>query len=104
MFKLLAAVTCMKRAAPSHDGIRPVVKKTVACAQALDELSSVHVVQVKKGPLAETSPMLNDISGVPTWDKVAPCLRSEQVASPGDLHTLIDVLDSCTSLLRWGWG
>ena len=28
------------------------------------------VLQVKKGPLAETSPMLNDISGVPTWSKV----------------------------------
>ena len=26
--------------------------------------------QVKKGPLAETSPMLNDISGVPGWSKV----------------------------------
>ncbi len=26
--------------------------------------------QVKKGPLAETSPMLNDISGVPSWEKV----------------------------------
>lgn len=28
------------------------------------------VMHVKKGPLAETSPMLNDISGVPTWSKV----------------------------------
>eukprot|EP00887_Chlorella_sp_A99_P005770 scaffold1.g5770.t1 len=28
------------------------------------------VKQVKKGPLAETSPMLNDISGVPTWSKI----------------------------------
>ena len=27
-------------------------------------------LQVKKGPLAETSPMLNDISAVPTWSKV----------------------------------
>lgn len=26
--------------------------------------------QVKKGPLGETSPMLNDISSVPTWAKV----------------------------------
>lgn len=25
---------------------------------------------MKKGPLFETSPMLNDISGVPTWAKV----------------------------------
>ena len=29
------------------------------------------VKQVKKGPLHETSPMLNDISAVPTWAKVA---------------------------------
>ena len=28
--------------------------------------------QVKKGPLAETSPMLNDISAVPSWAKVGP--------------------------------
>ncbi|KAK9862236.1 hypothetical protein WJX84_001271 [Apatococcus fuscideae] len=28
------------------------------------------VLQVKKGPLAETSPMINDISGVATWSKV----------------------------------
>ena len=27
-------------------------------------------LQVKKGPLAETSPMLNDISAVPSWAKV----------------------------------
>ncbi|KAK9806558.1 hypothetical protein WJX73_000697 [Symbiochloris irregularis] len=33
--------------------------------------AAVHFVrQVKKGPLAETSPMLNDISGVPSWNKV----------------------------------
>ena len=29
------------------------------------------VKQVKKGPLHETSPMLNDISQIPTWAKVA---------------------------------
>ena len=29
--------------------------------------------QVKKGPLAETSPMLNDISAVPSWSKVGAC-------------------------------
>ena len=31
-----------------------------------------HAWQVKKGPLAETSPMLNDISAVPTWEKARP--------------------------------
>lgn len=29
------------------------------------------VKKVKKGPLQETSPLLNDISGVPTWEKVS---------------------------------
>lgn len=29
-----------------------------------------QLLQVKRGPLAETSPMLNDISAVPTWSKV----------------------------------
>jgi len=34
-------------------------------------LAAVRFVQrVKKGPLHETSPILNDISGVPTWTKV----------------------------------
>lgn len=34
-------------------------------------LEAVQFVKVvKKGALAETSPMLNDISGVPKWDKV----------------------------------
>lgn len=29
------------------------------------------VKSVKKGPLAETSPMLNDISGVVSWSKAS---------------------------------
>jgi serine/threonine-protein phosphatase 2A activator len=34
-------------------------------------LSCVKFVKkVKKGPLQETSPMLTDISGVPSWNKV----------------------------------
>ena len=34
-------------------------------------LDAVRFVRrVKKGPLAETSPMLNDVSGVPSWGKV----------------------------------
>jgi hypothetical protein len=31
---------------------------------------------VKKGPLGETSPMLNDVSAVPTWAKVRAPLRA----------------------------
>jgi hypothetical protein len=34
---------------------------------------------VKKGALQETSPMLNDISGVPNWDKVRTRLEGEQL-------------------------
>ena len=29
-----------------------------------------HRLQVKKGPLAEVAPMLNDISGLESWRKV----------------------------------
>lgn len=35
-------------------------------------------LQVKKGPLAETSPMLNDISAVPSWAKVTPLQQANQ--------------------------
>lgn len=46
--------------------------------QALDTNSQEYqyfkavqfVKRVKKGPLQETSPLLNDISAVPTWEKV----------------------------------
>ena len=31
----------------------------------------VHAKQVKKGPFAEVSPMLNDISGLESWRKVS---------------------------------
>ena len=40
---------------------------------ALMLADDLGVLQVKKGPLAETSPMLSDISGVPTWTKVSCC-------------------------------
>ena len=42
-------------------------------ASALVEWCGAYL-QVKKGPLAETSPMLNDISGVAGWAKVRPML------------------------------
>ena len=38
--------------------------------ELLEVNDGVGSAQVKKGPLAETSPMLNDISGVPNWAKV----------------------------------
>ena len=45
-------------------------------------------VQVKKGPLAETSPMLNDISGVATWSKVG-CLAFVYDCHPGSCDSLM---------------
>lgn len=59
----------------AHKYIRP---KSIHNADVLEHyggeylyLSCVAFVRrVKKGPLAEHSPMLNDISGVPTWAKV----------------------------------
>mmetsp|Transcript_12659 Transcript_12659/g.53431 ORF Transcript_12659/g.53431 Transcript_12659/m.53431 type:complete len:98 (-) Transcript_12659:2461-2754(-) len=30
----------------------------------------IRIQQVKRGNLGETSPLLNDISSVPTWDKI----------------------------------
>ncbi|CAK0782979.1 hypothetical protein CVIRNUC_006174 [Coccomyxa viridis] len=58
-----------------HPYIRPrsIHNKEIldTCSEDFMYLSCVRFVkQVKKGPLAETSPMLNDISGVPTWTKV----------------------------------
>lgn len=47
------------------------------------------VKRVKKGPLGETSPMLNDISGVATWEKVGLlCLDA------GVVHALITQVNS----------
>jgi len=58
-----------------HTEIRP---KSIHNEGMLDHFAKQYlylgcvqfVKQVKKGPLAETSPMLNDISGVAAWEKV----------------------------------
>lgn len=60
--------------------------------------------QVKKGPLAETSPMLNDISGVPNWGKVGLPFASLQhsfcvVACAGRTNACLSG-QQCTAL--WG--
>ena len=34
--------------------------------------SVLFTKEVKKGPLSETSPMINDISSVHAWEKVCP--------------------------------
>ena len=47
-------------------------------------------LQVKKGPLAETSPMLNDISAVPSWAKV-PVLH-RYLATCTSWPTMCDLL------------
>lgn len=37
---------------------------------ALTRIDAANCLQVKKGSLHETSPMLDDVSGVPHWQKV----------------------------------
>ncbi|KAK9866070.1 hypothetical protein WJX84_011392 [Apatococcus fuscideae] len=60
----------------AHPDIRPAsihVPEVLSMSAQADYLylgCIGFVLQVKKGPLAETSPMLNDISGVATWSKV----------------------------------
>lgn len=52
----------------------------ILAAQQFDRLRSKPNLQVKKGQLRETSPLLNDISSVPTWKKVnAGLLRMYKV-------------------------
>jgi len=44
-------------------------------AEEYQYLKAVQFVKgVKKGPLQETSPLLCDISAVPSWEKVPPPL------------------------------
>lgn len=61
------------------------------------------VKKVKKGPLQETSPLLNDISGVPTWEKVGsyislfskwPCLLTIPSTIPGSFKWIISSWDT----------
>jgi hypothetical protein len=47
---------------------------------------------VKKGALQETSPMLNDISGVPNWEKVRTPLRSDRESSVLPMLILSDII------------
>ena len=48
---------------------RSAVSIELLCTSSLSPL--LVCLQVKKGALAETSPMMNDISGVPKWEKVS---------------------------------
>ena len=52
-------------------GSTPPYDRTISVVKASDRAASLHAhAQVKKGNLSETSPMLNDISGVLNWEKV----------------------------------
>lgn len=54
----------------------PFAHRPCQCVSAPSPPARPAAAQVKKGPLQETSPMLVDISGIPTWSKVraATCL------------------------------
>jgi serine/threonine-protein phosphatase 2A activator len=60
-----------------HDVVRPssITNDDTLEVYAPDYLymdAVLFVRRVKKGPLHETSPLLYDISGVPSWGKVWP--------------------------------
>ena len=53
---------------PSSIHVDDLVKEFAGEFMYLDNVAFVK--RVKKGPLGETSPMLNDISAVPSWSKI----------------------------------
>ena len=64
----------------------------------MSALSPLLELQVKKGSIAETSPMINDISGVPKWDKV-----SVAVCVPGGRRPLFSPLSHVSQRVVLSW-
>jgi serine/threonine-protein phosphatase 2A activator len=78
----------------NHPYIRP---KSIHSADVLEAHAHEYtylgcvafVKRVKRGPLHETSPMLDDVSGVPTWAKVnSGMLRMYQAEVLGKLPVM----------------
>ncbi|GBF94505.1 hypothetical protein Rsub_07039 [Raphidocelis subcapitata] len=89
----------------SHPVLRP---SSIHNADALEAFAGDYsylgcvafVKQVKKGPLFETSPMLNDVSGVPSWSKVnAGMLKMYQAEVLGKFPIMQHFLFG--SILKW---
>ena len=88
-----------------HPLLRP---KSIHSADALEAFEADYtylgcvafVKRVKKGPLFETSPMLDDVSGVPAWQKVNQgMLKMYQAEVLGKLPVMQHFLFG--SLLKW---
>lgn len=61
---------------PSHPHMRPPAPAHPPTRSRSLRSLLPSLLKVKKGPLGETSPILNDVSSVPTWAKVGSSARA----------------------------